>query len=78
MLSLCLACGLFYAGGMVLIILAVLKRRRELPHGALSRTRIVSTLLLTEDMLSRVGQKPYQDPLWEDSMHNNEGPRLDA
>lgn len=76
MLSLCMACGLFYAGGMVLVILAVLKHRRELPHGALSHTRIVSTLLLTEDMLSRVGQKPYQDPLWEDSMHNDEGPRL--
>lgn len=41
---------------LILIAVAVINRNNQLPHGALSHTRNVSTLVLTEDLLYKVGQ----------------------
>lgn len=41
---------------LALIGVAVINRSNQLPHGAFSRTRNLSTLVLTEDMLYKVGQ----------------------
>lgn len=56
LLILCIVLLLIFAAGMLLTLMAVINRSNQLPHGALSKTRNVSTLLLDESMLYRVGQ----------------------
>ncbi len=52
---------LLFLAGVALVAVAVISRSNQLPHGALSRTRNRSTLVLTEDMLYRVGQSMNED-----------------
>ena len=68
---------LLYMVCLVLVVIGVLNRREQLPHGALSQTRIVSTLLVTEDMLGRVGQTINADPI-DDTPTDDHGPLLNG
>lgn len=68
---------LLYMVCLVLVVIGVLNRREQLPHGALSQTRNVSTLMVTKDMLSRVGQMLNEDPIDETRM-NDHGPLLNG
>lgn len=47
---------LFFAAGLIWVFLGVINRSNQMPHGALSQTRNISTLPVTEDMLGKVGQ----------------------
>lgn len=52
---------LLFLTGLALVGVSVINRSNQLPHGALSRTRNMSTLVLTEDMLYKVGQSMNED-----------------
>ena len=68
---------LLFLTGLTLVATAVISRSRQLPHGALSRTRNVSTLPVPEDMLDRVGgQIPYYPP--EELPPERRGPMLNG
>ena len=63
LLILCITLMLVYITCVILVVIGVLNRSNQLPHGALSKTRNVSTLMLTEDMLTHVGEQPKWDTL---------------
>lgn len=68
---------LLFLTGLTLVATAVISRNRQLPHGALSRTRNVSTLPVPEDMLDRVGgQAAYYPP--EELQPVRRGPMLNG
>ncbi len=67
---------LLFLTGLALVAAAVINRSSQLPHGALSRTRNVSTLVLTEDMLYQVGQSMNEDAAEEHGQDS--GPLLNG
>ena len=74
-LILCIVLMLVYAVCVVLVILRVINRSNQLPHGALSKTRNINTLLITEEMLSSVGQR-FNDDLPGQEPPQDRGPML--
>lgn len=71
-----IALMLLYVACLVLVAIGVINRSNQLPHGALSKTRNVSTLVVTEDMLSKVGQPLNADPL--QTPPQDQGPMLNG
>ena len=53
---------LLYMIVVVMVVIRVLTKSNQLPHGELSKTRNISTLIVTTDMLEVVGDKPSDDP----------------
>jgi len=76
-LILCIALMLVYVICVILVVIGVLNRSNQLPHGALSKTRNVSTLMFPEDMVSRVGQKPAWQPA-QPAGKDSQGPMLNG
>ena len=52
LLILCIVLMIVYAACLILVVISVLNRSNQLPHGALSKTRNVSTLAVPNDVLS--------------------------
>lgn len=68
---------LLFLTGLTMVGVAVISHSRQLPHGAFSRTRNVSTLPITEELLDRVGQQPsFCPPL--DVPPDRKGPMLNG
>lgn len=68
---------LLFLTGLTLVAVAVISRSHQLPHGAISRTRNISTLPVPEDMLDRVGQQvAYYPP--EELPPERRGPMLNG
>ena len=67
---------LLFLTGLALVGVSVINRSNQLPHGALSRTRNMSTLVLTEDMLYKVGQSMNEDAAEEPG--EDSGPLLNG
>ncbi|NLI20253.1 MAG: hypothetical protein GX418_01700 [Clostridiales bacterium] len=62
---------------VVVVAVGVVNRKSQLPHGALSRTRDVSTLMFSEDLLFRVGQSlPPMPP--DPAQPEDRGPLLNG
>ena len=56
LLIVCILLMLVFAAFMVLVLISAINRSNKLPHSALSKTDNVSTLMLPEELLSKVGQ----------------------
>ncbi len=68
---------LAFVAGLIWVFIGVINRNNQLPHGAFSHTRNISTLPINEEMLDKVGQPFPQgsDPL---PPAPGQGPMLNA